>query len=186
MEKVLKISGKITAGIAVLSMIGYSVICLLSIADVVAYRGFNSPILGAYEIVEVLMVASVFCSFAYAQSNKAHINMPIVVEKLPRPVRLFCILLTSGLSIYIASYLAYAAFTQAQFSVIDGKMTGMINIPWYPFYFIEAAAMIVFTIILVIDTVVIILAFWSDKWNKQVITDFGMTDVKEYREKEVA
>lgn len=56
---------------------------LLTTTDVLGRYFFNSPVLGAYEITEYLMLIMVFSYLALAQSQKAHINVDIVFNRLP-------------------------------------------------------------------------------------------------------
>jgi TRAP-type C4-dicarboxylate transport system permease small subunit len=178
MEKVRDISFKAASIISVISIVGYTVIALLTLLDVLMTKLLNAPIFGAYEIVERLMLCAVFASFAYAQTKKAHINMPILIEHLPRKLRLLSLFLTSIASIGIAIYMGYAAYQQGMGSLHTGTMTGMLHIPLYPFYFVESLAMIFFAIILLIDTYFILVAMWNDDYNVQINLDYGINTVK--------
>ena len=184
MDKLIKITYKAASIVAIVSMIGYLTIAILSFVDAVMTKFFMSPISGTMEIVEILMLISVFASFAYAQAKKAHITMPILIERLPRRLRLLILLCTSGLSIYISVYLAYAAFGNALLAQNTAKMTTILYIEMYPFYYIQAVAIVFFTFVLILDTVVILLALWSDKYNLKVIDDFDLNNVKELRTKQ--
>ena len=61
----------------------------LTTADVAGRYFFNAPVLGAYEITECLMLVLVFSFLGYAQSQKAHISVDIVFDRLPPTVRAF-------------------------------------------------------------------------------------------------
>lgn len=55
----------------------------LTTADVVGRYFFHRPVLGAFEITEYLMLIMVFAFLAFAQREKAHINVDIVFNYLP-------------------------------------------------------------------------------------------------------
>lgn len=55
---------------------------LLTSADVIGRYVFNSPIIGAYGISEVIMVGIVFLGIAYVQSVKGHVQVEVVTSWL--------------------------------------------------------------------------------------------------------
>ena len=59
----------------------------LTTADVIGRYFLNSPVLGAYEITEYLMLIMVFSFLALSQREKAHINVDIVYNHLPEKVQ---------------------------------------------------------------------------------------------------
>jgi TRAP-type C4-dicarboxylate transport system permease small subunit len=169
---------KASSVVSVISIVGYAIILLLTVVDVLLTKVVNSPILGAYEIVERLMLCSVFASFAYAQSKKAHINVPILIERFPRTLRLLSLFVTSVLSIGVTFYAAYAAYVQATISIKTATATGMLHLPLYPYYFVECVAMAFFAIILIVDIYFIVAALWNDEYNQQINIDYEINTVK--------
>lgn len=74
----LKLSkGLLTIGMWVLFLMG----CLVAL-DVFMRYIFDSPIRGAWEIVELSLVVVVFTSIAYAYTMKMHVNIDIVLLRL--------------------------------------------------------------------------------------------------------
>ena len=57
---------------------------LLTIFDVIGRYVFNSPITGAFEITEAMMVTMVFFFIGYAQAKKSHVAVDLVVLLLLR------------------------------------------------------------------------------------------------------
>jgi tripartite ATP-independent transporter DctM subunit len=65
--------------------IGAAVIMLmvsLTLADVIARYVFNSPITGAKEITEVLLITAVFFTIAHTHNKKGHVSVDVVTGKL--------------------------------------------------------------------------------------------------------
>jgi tripartite ATP-independent transporter DctM subunit len=54
----------------------------LTFADVIMRYIFLSPIVGAKEIVEVLLLTTVFLTIAYTQSKKGHVRVDVITGKL--------------------------------------------------------------------------------------------------------
>ena len=144
---------KFTKAICYVSFIGLIILILLNVADVLLSKIADKPILGAYEITQRVLLVTTFAAFAYAQTTRAHINMTILIAIFPRPLRFFCYALMSVLSIVAAGALAYAAFVQGGVSLDSGTATEVLFIPLYPFFYIEAIAMLAFAVALLHDFV---------------------------------
>ena len=107
-------------------------------------------------------------SFAYAQSQKAHINMGMVIRRFPRPLGLAysrswgcCPRLRPGA-------VGYAAILQAQSAMERNAVTSVLQIPLYPFYYVEAIAMFIFAAVLLYDAVLALAAIRNDKYAEIV------------------
>jgi tripartite ATP-independent transporter DctM subunit len=55
---------------------------LLTLSDVIMRYVFNSPILGAKEITEVLLITAVFFTIAHTYNKKGHVSVDVVTGKL--------------------------------------------------------------------------------------------------------
>src|SRR3990172_12028496 len=66
------------------------VMMCLTTADAAGRYLFNRPITGDYEVTEqYLMVAMVFLGFSYAYRGGAYIRVTLLVDHVPRVVRIF-------------------------------------------------------------------------------------------------
>ncbi len=105
----------------------------LSTVDVIGRYFFNSPVLGAYEITEYLMVIMVFSFLAYAQSEKAHISVDIVFNQLPGP----CQNVINRVNHFICFILMLILTWRTVYAAIDIKHSReaslLLKIPDYPF-----------------------------------------------------
>lgn len=119
---------------------------LLTTVDVFGRYFFNSPVLGAYEITEYLMLIMVFSFLAFAQSKKAHINVDIVFNRLPAKLQtvferfnhIVCLLM-----------MILITWKSAQ-RIVELKHTGeaslLLKIPDYPFAIFIVIGCLVFCI----------------------------------------
>ena len=170
--------------VAIISIIGYCSIVLLTFADIIGKKVFGMPVYGTYELVERMMLIAVFSSFAYAQTQRSHINVTIIAERLPRPIKHSILGLMSLLSVAISGTLAFAAYRQSGLALAESTVTGVLYIPLFPFFVIETIAMVFFTIILIIDTYIIFAGIWNQHWYEQVNKEFAM-DIKPKKKKMV-
>jgi len=164
--------GKFTKAICWVSFVGLIVLILLNVADVALAKIANKPILGAYEITQRVLLVTVFASFAYAQTTRAHINMTILIAVFPRALRFFCYTLMSLLSIVAAGALAYAAYAQGGVSLSSGTATEVLYIPLYPFFYIQALAMLAFAVALLYDFVGSAIAIFRKDFAEYLMTQW--------------
>jgi TRAP-type transport system small permease protein len=168
-----RIIDRATFVVSLVSYAGVLAIMLLNVADVFMAKSFTKPIQGAYEITEVLLLCTVMASFAYAQSRHAHINMGMVLKRFPRPVALAFYAFMGLLSAATAGAVGYAAILQAQSAMERGSVTSVLQIPLYPFYFVEAVAMFFFAVVLLYDAVFASVAIRNDEYAEKVISTWA-------------
>ena len=164
---------KATFVVSLVSYGGVLAIMILNVADVFMTKSFVKPIQGAYEITEVLLLCTVMASFAYAQSQHAHINMGMVLKRFPRPVALAFYSLMGLLSAATAGAVGYAAVLQAQSAMERNAVTSVLAVPMYPFYYVEAVAMFFFAAVLLYDAVLAFLAIRNDEYAEMVISTWA-------------
>lgn len=168
-----RIIDKITLAVSLVSYAGVLAIMLLNVADVFTTKAFTAPIQGAYEITEVLLLCTVMASFAYAQSQKAHINMGMVLKRFPRAIGLGLYSFMGLLSAATAAAVGYAAILQAQSAMGRNAVTSVLEIPLFPFYWIEAIAMFIFAMVLLFDAALALMAIRNDKYAEIVISSWA-------------
>lgn len=147
---------------------GVVAIMLLNVVDVVLSKTLNRSVTGAYEITEVLLLCTIMASFAYGQTKKAHINITLFIKHLPGAIRFLTFGIMGFLSAGTAALLGYAAVLQAQSAIAKGSATGVLMIPMYPFYYVEAVAMFIFAVALLYDTLLSFAAIFIKKYEDAV------------------
>ena len=175
-EKVKNFSAhieKVTKGVAWISFVCVVVMMLMNVVDVIIGYLFSKHILGAYELTQRLLMCAVFTAFAYGQSKKTHINMTIVIAKFPRAVRFVIFTVMSILSVLAAGAMTYAAGVQTGVAISTGYMTEVLYIPLWPFYVVETVAMAIFTLALIYDTVLYVVAIFRDDFAEMVQADWS-------------
>ncbi len=161
LKKISRIGYVISAGGVVLIM------ALISV-DILLRTTINVSILGCYEIIEVIMSICVFMSFAYTQTKKGHVHVTMLISKLPAKARFICFSLTSLLSTALAGAIAVAAFYQGLEIIRKGTSTGVLAIPYFPFYFVESLAMALFTLVLLGDSIQAFMAIFNPHVAEEV------------------
>jgi TRAP-type C4-dicarboxylate transport system permease small subunit len=174
MIKLGKIVNKATFIVSLVSYAGVVAIMLLNVTDVLLTKLATKPISGAYEITESLLLCTVFASFAYAQSKKAHINMTILINVFPRVLKFLIYGLMGLLSAAVAAVVGYAAVLQAASAIDKGTVTSVLMLPMYPLYYVEAAAMFIFALSLLYDAALSFAAVFSKKHAELVTSSWTL------------
>lgn len=118
---------------AAVAGLGVLVMMLLGGLDVLTTSVLNQPIPGAYEIIETLMVASIFLALALSQAEGRQIRVELLTDRLGSRAKSLlevfadlCSLLVYGL---IAWYGAQAAFSSA---LMGEYSAGIVKFPQWP------------------------------------------------------
>ncbi|MBR5701951.1 MAG: TRAP transporter small permease [Oscillospiraceae bacterium] len=176
MEKVQKFNAgvhRFTQAIALISFVCVLFMMLMNVADVIMGYLFQTHILGAYELTQRMLMCAVFTAFAYGQSKKSHINMTIIIVHFPRPLRFIIFTLMGILSVLAAGAMTYAAAVQTGVAINTGYMTEVLYIPLWPFYVIETAAMGIFTLALIYDTILSVIAIFREDYAQMIQADWS-------------
>ncbi len=152
-KKIDKILSLITGAIGYVGYVGIVVIMVFIVADVLARGVMQQGILGAYEIVERLLLVMLFAVFAYTQTHKGHIHVTLFLPKFPRVIRMLLYGTLELLSFITAAFCAYSIVMQGNYSLTADTTTAVLRIPLYPFYYIAAAGMFLFAITLFWDAI---------------------------------
>ena len=109
-----------------------SAMMLLTTFDVIGRYFFNSPLLGTYELTELLVgffspIAIVCCAW-----NKGHISVDIVFNHLPKSVRYFSIFLTVVVQLGLSIALAYQSFFLISELMGARIKTPVLGLPYWP------------------------------------------------------
>lgn len=160
-----------------ISLAGAFFIMMLIVVDVFLRFSLNAPILGSYEIVERAMFCVIFASFAYAQTEKAHIRIDLLVGLFPEKLHLFVDFILLLLSAFMAAAIAYAAYLQSHTALSSGYTTSVLKIALYPFYWVECACMVAFAVTLLYDAAKNLIALFDKQTAEDVKAGWSTSDV---------
>lgn len=125
----LKLSkGLLTIGKSVLFLMG----CLVAL-DVVMRYAFNSPLRGAWEIVELSLVVVVFASIAYAYTKKMHVNIDILVLHFSEKTRLVLSNIGTLLGLCLFIPIVLYSFLDCLKKIEINAQSMILGIPHTPF-----------------------------------------------------
>ena len=153
-----RISGAIYAMMTPLSrgLIYLGGICLLSImlltaCDVSMRYFFGSPIDGAFDVTEYLMVVVFAFALPYCTIQKDHVKVDILTERFPKKLRVFIDAFTTAISFILFSILTWQTLVSSQGQFEDHIVSSVLLIPRYPFYALLFFGYLCFAVILLAE-----------------------------------
>jgi TRAP-type C4-dicarboxylate transport system permease small subunit len=112
----------------------FAMMCL-TVVDVVGRYVFNSPILGAFEITEFMVLIMVFSFLGYAQAQKAHVTVDIFYDKFPANVRRIIAIANYIISFIVMLIVCWMGFEKAVETWQTGEKPLNLAVLNYPFVF---------------------------------------------------
>ena len=143
MRNFVKILGLFSYFLSRLGCVALFAMMCLTVVDVVGRYVFNSPILGAYEITEFMVLVMVFSFLGYAQAQKAHVTVDIVYERFPANARRIIAIANYIISFIVMLIVCWMGFEKAVETWQTGEKPLNLAVLNYPFvFFLSFGAMV--------------------------------------------
>ncbi len=110
----------------------------LTVVDVVGRYVFNAPILGAFELISFLVSVMIFSFLSYAQSQKAHVTVDILVNTFSKKAQSVVDVFNYGIGLVMMVLISWKGFEKALESLETGDKPMNLPIPDHPFIFFMA------------------------------------------------
>lgn len=172
MKALKKISSVLNSILGYITFVAFFVIMAFIVINVFMRFVLDSPVLGAYEIVEQMMFVGVFTSFAYAQQQGSHIRVTMFLMKMPRKAAMFICGLTGLCGTAILCVLTYAAVLQFKLASANHYTTAMLKFSLSPFYLLEIICAVIFAFAVLVDTLQYFAAIGNDSLAEELAAKF--------------
>ena len=135
------------------SLVVLAGVMFLVVADVLMRRLFNAPIFGSHDIRAVGFALVVFLPMGWCALMDGHVDLTVVVNRLPIKPRLYIeacmMLLTTG----ILGITCWQLMKQGiRLQTMSGE-TPVLGIPLYPFVYLATLGMVMMTLVFFIKFV---------------------------------
>jgi len=104
---------------------------LLTVSDVIM-RSIGHPILGAYELVALLLAVVIGFTIPKVSMDKGHVIMEFLLEKLSPTGKAVMITFTRLLCIGLFAIIGYNLFLIAKEFNLSGEVSSTLKIPFFP------------------------------------------------------
>lgn len=137
-RNVVNILGLLSYGLSKFGCVALFLMMCLTVVDVVGRYLFNSPILGAFEITSFLVSILIFSFLGYAQSQKSHVTVDILVNTFPQKVQFVMKLINYTICFFIMLLITWKGFEAAVEAMKAGDSPMNLPVPDHPFIFFLA------------------------------------------------
>lgn len=121
---------------------------LLTAADVIGRAVWAWPIPGAVEISSYMLAVFILLGVAYTHQVKGHVRVSMLVSRLPEQFGLILDSMTTLLSLFILSILAWQGWVVG---IEERTVSDMLRIPQWPFRLLVSVAGVFLCLELLID-----------------------------------
>ena len=129
-----------------ISMAVLAGVMLLVVVDVLLRRLFNSPILGAHDLKTLGFALVVFLPMGWCTLMDRHIDLTVIVNRLPKKARLYIEACMMLLTIGILGVTCWQIMKQGiRLQAMSGE-TPVLGIPYYPFVYLATLGMVMMTL----------------------------------------
>lgn len=146
-----RISRALTKALTLLAGLMLVAMMLLACANMVS-RALWLPIQGTFELMGFLGAVTTAFALAFAQLNKSHISVGILMQHLPRGLRRTLDALTSLISCAFFALIGSETAQWAGYLVNTGELSETLRIAYHPFVFATAAGCLLMAFVLLVDT----------------------------------
>lgn len=143
----------LSKGFDALAGISLLAVMLLVVLNIVLRAFFKSPILGTYEYVGFLSSLVVGLALAHCALKNGHIAVGFLVAKLPERFRACIDALTNIIAAVFFVFCSWHMLDYARSFAASGEVALTTKLPFYPFVYGLAAALVLLCLVLVLRAV---------------------------------
>ena len=145
LKEVIQGMNRWVAGVGAWSLV---FLMLLTAADVVGRDLLGHPVPGTVELSQYLLAVFILLGLAYTQQIKGHVNVSILISRLPVSGQLFLKLISSVLGLALFSFLAWQGWVVG---FAERTVSDLLRFPQFPFRILVAVAAFFVCLELLID-----------------------------------
>ena len=149
-DKVLRF---ITEKMAWVSMVAILGCVALVVTDVVRYQLVSKPVPGTHEVVELIASVILSMGIGYLTFLRGHVAVGILVDPLKPRVQAVFDLVTGAIALGFTIWLTFGVVEMAVRNYGYGWVTGVLEIPRYPFMFLICLSLALTCVVLVRDVI---------------------------------
>jgi len=125
------------------------IMMLVTVADVIMRKFFNSPLNGSLEITEYMMAIVVGFALAYTGVKKGHIVVDVLLAKLRPRTQAVINSITYILSLIAFAIITWRTAVYAGNMYANGTYSSVLTIPNFPFIYIVSVGSGIFCLVLI-------------------------------------
>ena len=136
--------------VACASLIGMVALVLI---DICGNKFFKVPLTGGIELVSLLSVVAISFAIAQTQVAHGHIEVEMLVRKLPRTPQKVISVIVHCFSICLFLILTWQSYTYGLALQASGEVSMTVRIPYYPFVWGLGLCSLVVVLVLIMQMI---------------------------------
>lgn len=171
---------KVIRGLSTVSRWGATVtifLMMVLIAFTVVSRGvFNAPIVGDYELVQLMMVIMVGLGFSHAEAVDAHVKVGLLVDRFNKKAQAVVDILGYTVVVVICFIIGTIQF-EAALEALSSFMvtTSILGVPHYPFQFLLGFGFFMWGLEALLKVIYKSIELFSGKVNQETRGDINVS-----------
>jgi len=149
-DRVIKWFTLIGGGLSILFLM------VLTVVDVMMRYLFNSPIFGVQDLLQLTLLLIVAFSTAFGGRTGAHIEIELFEHKMNPHFARWSLLVVRLTGVVLVGVLAWRLIENGLMSVMFGEATQQLLISYEPFYYILAAGMGLYAMVLLVESLLLV------------------------------
>lgn len=123
----------------------------LTVADIVMRYALESPMVGAYEIIELLMACVVPLGIAFCAHKHEHVVVDVLYDHLPNGAQKYLNVITSFIAALLTAVIAFYSIVTAVDTYHSKFASVVLRIPKYPIDGWVALGLVVLSLMFTLD-----------------------------------
>lgn len=131
LDRVVTMTADVVAMISMVLIVG---VMFFTTTDVIG-RFFDRPILGSFQISELILVWIICLAWPFTAGVRGHVRVEIFISRLPQAVQDVTGLFINLMVLGIFTLLVWQGIETIKFTIEMRELVSIIEIPLYPFQF---------------------------------------------------
>ncbi len=127
---------------------------LLTTADVAGRYIWNSPITGVFDLTHFAVLIMTFLGLAYCGFQRGHVAIELLFDRFSRPVRRVLNRAINLVGAILFTVIAWRSLVQSVDVREFGEASQLVEIPFFPFYWLLAFGALLFAAVMALRVVV--------------------------------
>ncbi len=134
---------------------------LLVVINILLRALFNRPILGVYEYIVFLTVATIGLSLAHCALQNGHIAVSFIFDRLPLRMQGLVEIFINTVALLFWSLCAWQVGIYANSTAASGVVSSTSQIPLYPFIYLVSFGLLALGLVLLVKTIESVQRLWQ-------------------------
>lgn len=126
-----------------------SIMMVFTVLDIILRATISKPIQGDVEIIEMMMIGAGFLGLAWCATLNMHIKVDLLVSRLTSRSRQILDVFNYIIALFLCSVFAWRSYDEGFFIKDMDKMTELLEVHVYPFYWLIAFSYVVLCLVII-------------------------------------